>query len=164
MSLRLGRRDRAAALGNEAGIDQGSPDVKADCEPGVYYGPMPCQNDTTCTQAYGPGYWCDKTTGFDGPCGFVSWPMCVGNTDAGAPDAVDGCEPSTYYGPPPCTDDAECKAAHDATWYCDKNAGFEGPCGFVAWPMCLQSTDAGMPDATDEEPKAYYGPTPTDGG
>jgi hypothetical protein len=140
--------------------------VKAECEPVAYYGPMPCSDDAQCVSVNGPGYRCDKTAGFNDACqGFVSWPMCVQSLDAGAPDVVDGCSPMAYYGPPPCADDAECQASHDASWYCDENAGFMDPCaGFVSWPMCVQSVDAGMPDATDDEPKTYYGPTPTDGG
>lgn len=151
------------AGGGDSTVDQGIPDVKQDCEPMAYYGPMPCTDDAQCVQANGPGYRCDKSAGFADPCGnYVSWPMCVQSVDAGTPDAMDGCAPMTYYGPPPCTDDAECVAQNGAGWYCDKNAGFMDACGWVSWPMCLQSLDAGAPDATDEEPPAYYGPL--DGG
>jgi hypothetical protein len=85
------------------------------------------------------------------------------DVDAGMPDAAQDCQPMAYYGPPMCSTDEECEQQNGAGSVCDKTAGFEDPCqGKISWPVCTTPIDAGVPDATDEEPMAYYGPVLVD--
>ena len=154
--------------GADAAIDQGTPDtVGADgCQPMTYYGPMPCTDDAQCIAANGPGYRCAKEYGFNDPCGgFVSWPTCLPSVDAGAPDVKDECQPMAYYGPMQCSSDEECETQYGPGYRCDKSAGFNDPCnGFVSWPNCVPSIDAGAPDVTTDEPMVYYGPVVVEAG
>ncbi|MBN1605273.1 MAG: hypothetical protein JW940_01495 [Polyangiaceae bacterium] len=127
-----------------SGMDAGVPDSGADaCEPLDIYGPMPCTDDAQCIEEHGEGWYCDKTNTVDDGCGNVStWPLCkeTSGMDAGAPDSgADACVPMTYYGPPPCTDDAQCIADNGEGWYCDKTNTYDDGCGNTGtWPICRQ--------------------------
>jgi hypothetical protein len=134
-------------------LDGGLPS-DAGCEPQTLYGPPPCTSDEACRNDYGPQWYCDFSPEFQSSCGQrISWPICVpGNVDGGQPDAGadGGCAPVVLYGPPPCTSDEECRAAHDGgDWYCDTENRVPNGCGgYYTIPACRPvSVDAGVPDA-----------------
>ena len=120
-------------------VDAGVPDATNDCQPMAYYGPMPCTDDGQCESLHGTGWYCDQDNGYTDPCtGFVSWPICQQDMDAGVPDATNDCQPMTYYGPMPCSDDPECESTYGAGWYCDQDNGYTDPCsGWIPWPACM---------------------------
>lgn len=142
----------------------------ADCPMMTYYGPQPCDTDEECAAREGPGSTCDKDNWYDDGCGGkVQWPLCTppAAIDAIEPDAapdaaVTDCGPAGWYGPPPCTSDADCED-YGEDWYCDKTNQVDTPCGPTTYPMCVPgSVDTGPADvpATDCSPMVYYGPPP----
>jgi hypothetical protein len=152
------------------GVDTGLPDNTV-CTPMAAYGPMPCTSDAECEQTNAVGWYCDTQNTFSDGCGgTIAWPVCRPTDLDAAPPAVDACPPVAWYGPPPCTSEAECVAQNGAGWYCATPAD---PC---APPVCAQAgtTDAGPYDAgpidaapldaapidIDAYPPAYYGPMP----
>jgi hypothetical protein len=78
-------------------------------------------------------------------------------TDEGA-----DCTPATFYGPLPCTDDAQCVAENGAGWTCTGTMSATDSCGNpMTWgPFCEPPSgadaDADAPDGT------WYGPPPAD--
>ena len=48
-----------------------------DCEPGVIYGPQPCDSDAACVESYGEGWYCDEENSYSDGCGgTIEWPVC----------------------------------------------------------------------------------------
>ena len=163
------------------------------CQPeATWYGPPECTTDDECKQQYGEQWYCDQEATVVDNCGnTTAWAVCkegevvdagepdaaepdagsvdaaepdAGSVDAGEPDAgADACEPLDYYGPMPCTSDAECETDHGAGWYCDEENTFDDGCGNIStYPICRLGAvvDAGEPDADADAcvPRAYYGP------
>lgn len=160
------------------------PDIPADCRPGAFYGPQPCDTDEECAQREGPGWYCDQDNAYDDGCGGqVLWPLCrPGDVpmDAVTPDTPTDlprdCEPVVAYGPPPCTSDETCQA-YGEQWYCDRDHPVTDPCNGQSWYVCAErpapqdvipadtSLDALPADlpvdaAKDCPPMGWYGPPP----
>jgi len=60
----------------------------------------------------------------------------------GGSDIVD-CEPTSVYGPQPCSTDAECVEWEGEGYKCDLESGFTDDCSgeFFSWPMCYKPRD-----------------------
>ena len=59
--------------------------------------------------------------------------------DVEPPDVQKDCPPMAFYGPPPCSSDAECQADHGANWYCDTANTFPDGCGgTMTYPQCKE--------------------------
>lgn len=144
----------------DAGQDIAQPGLDS-CAPVALYGPPPCSSDADCVEWMGDGWYCDLENTFDTGCqGETPWAICRQSAqDAGV--AQDGCAPVALYGPPPCSNDADCQATHGDGWYCDLDNSFGNGCGeMVTWPTCREgeTADAGVPDGC--MPVALYGPPP----
>ena len=121
-------------------------DIPKDCEPFVAYGPPPCTSDADC-QTYGADWYCGAAQSqVIDTCGTkVDRRVCTQATDVVTPDtpadvAID-CPPMGWYGPPPCTSDAECQDAYGADWVCNQNNPVDDGCGgTVNYPVCQPKT------------------------
>jgi hypothetical protein len=70
------------------------------------------------------------------------------------PDVPADCMPVAFYGPEPCTSDADCVAQFGAGWYCDQNNSYDNGCGGTStWPVCTQGP-AELPPDVDAGPDA----------
>jgi hypothetical protein len=137
-------------------VDAVTPDVPVDaprdCEPVVGYGPPPCTADDTC-RAWGEDWYCDKDHPVTDPCTGGSWYVCaMRSPDADVPpadasldalpadlpvDAAKDCPPMGWYGPPPCTSDAECVQSYGADWVCRQDNPVPDGCGGTTnYPVC----------------------------
>ncbi len=131
-------------------------DAPKDCLPVVAYGPPPCTSDENCATC-GSEWICDKEHPVTDPCTGGSWYVCAQrpvsedvipsdtSVDAIPPDVVldtpKDCPPMGWYGPPPCTSDAECQDAYGADWVCNQNNPVDDGCGgTVNYPVCQPKT------------------------
>jgi hypothetical protein len=107
--------------------DRPPADVETD-QPMVYYGPPP----TDVVQDQVP----DQVDPEVAPLYGVQ-PVDVVPGDT-VPDVVPSdCPPMAFYGPPPCSSDAECQADYGANWYCDKTNSYPDGCGgTLVYPQC----------------------------
>jgi|GEM_PF-2350636 len=103
------------------------PDGVEPDQPVVYYGPPP----TDVVQDAVP----DKIEPEVAPLYGIQ-PVDVVQ-DVEPPDVQKDCPPMAFYGPPPCSSDAECQADYGANWYCDTTNSYPDGCGgTLTYPQC----------------------------
>lgn len=104
----------------------------------VYYGPAPypeqCSSDSQCVEDNGKGWYCDPDNLIDSE----TWPICKQYGEDTDTTETDTCGEVAYYGPQPCSDDADCIEENGEGWYCDQDHPV-GPeeCGGI-WPTCVK--------------------------
>ena len=131
-----------------------TPDVAAECEPVVAYGPPPCTSDSDC-KTYGDQWYCGVQDVVIDSCGTtVQANRCVEAVDV-VPDVPvevqdNDCGAAGWYGPPPCTSDSECQKDYGSDWYCNTAYQVDGPCGQITYPTCEPAADATGPDTPKE--------------